>query len=560
MIAFNDNKYTLALSTIKKINAKPSNRSYQSAELEGLASIKLSKFQPALLIFNASLVLAQTEKQKKSAHYNIAITHNKLGNNEEAIKHLEYCQNIDSTVENGQALLLLCELYRRNYHYQKLEKLATKMLAWKEFFAVVKYQLIEAFIKQNNTDKAIKEIQDLTIDLTQINEYYISYAINLLLNLYKVDEAKNLLSRAYNTLGSTPWINKYQAQLALNNKEYKRVLELIPIELINACAEWDKKADYFHIRGNAFDKLAKYQDAYDNFTEMANCTKNEFIAWTSNDYVDDYNKTKLKELPVFLHDCVVAEHIFMIGFPRSGTTLLDTILDTQQNIVTLSELPTVEVVIKAFDNLLNKTYPKNLFSLTNAELKVLHDEYFNFIKTAGFGDAIDRSTILVDKLPLNMIHLPLLLTLFPKAKFIFSLRHPMATCLSNFQQNYLINKEMFHLISFDDCVRRYKKVFDLFGKYLEYYQPDVHFVKYEDLVSDLPNEINRLSKYLNINFSDEYTTFYKRAEKAIIKTPSRFQVNQPLYETSKEKWRGYDNLINQYLPVVQKYIDKYDYS
>lgn len=190
-------------------------------------------------------------------------------------------------------------------------------------------------------------------------------------------------------------------------------------------------------------------------------------------------------------------------------------------------------------------------------------QYFNYvishINSKDYKKVIDNETLFIDKEPLNLIHIPLIQRLFPNAKIIFSLRHPIAVCLSNFQQNFNINTEMIKLITFDDCVARYINVMKLLKVYQKELSLNMHTIRYEDLVSDLPREAKKLFTFLNIQGNDEYLNFHLYAQNKFISTPSREQVNQPLYKDSIEKWQHYLPFLPTSVKKLDDFINEFGY-
>lgn len=555
--AFQSKRYSQACTNLRKINTKPSVRTYPSLELEGLCLIKLKKYEQALHIFKQCQSFTLSSQQQKANSHNLGACYSHLKDYPLAIEALETCYKIDSSHENTEAIILLCQCYRQANQYKKLNTLATKVLSWASCFPVVQFQLVLAAQQQQNRSLIVKHLKAFIFDPSLLHEYYLSYALSTLSSLSEDALLENLISRIQAQYKHTHWFIKHLAKQALKDKTPETAVKLLSQIKIDDCPEWDRKADYYHILGLAFDKLSRFDEAYQAFDAMAKSTKEEFKTWKSNDYIKQYNQLGFKALPQSKPESFQGKHVFMIGFPRSGTTLLDTALDTQKHITTFSEVGSIEAVIKAFSSQLNKRYPQDLYTLTSDEIDRLRQAYWSFIQIHAPELTLNAEAIIVDKMPLNTLHIPLIMTLFPQAKFITSLRHPMAVCLSNFQQNYLMNMEMFHLISFSDCVRRYGQVFDLLNKYIDHYNPNMHWVKYEDLVANFEKEMLAVFNFMQVTHNDKFLAFHEHAQSKVIRTPSRDQVNQPIYNSSTEKWQQYLPYIKEHQSKLSYYIDKY---
>jgi hypothetical protein len=263
-----------------------------------------------------------------------------------------------------------------------------------------------------------------------------------------------------------------------------------------------------------------------------------------------------------------SEYCFMVGFPRSGTTLLETILDSQPSIQCMSELGFMNPVTTKYRILTGRKYPLFLDKLKESHRQELKATYNTVITNVLQSESIYSATkktgntpkLLIDKLPLNSIHLPLINLLFPFAKIIFSVRHPLDVVLSNFQQYFDINQEMHYLITLEGCVNRYIEVMDHINLFEKQLEQDIHYVKYEELVADLDHEVVRLSKFLKMDFSPEYKDFHKQASAKFISTPSSSQVIQPLYNSSVFKWQNYEKQLAPYFKALQPYITKFGYT
>lgn len=248
---------------------------------------------------------------------------------------------------------------------------------------------------------------------------------------------------------------------------------------------------------------------------------------------------------------------FLVGFPRSGTTLLNQILDSHPKLVGLEEKPTIPGPVTILQNL-EEGYPKALEGLDAETVEKMRDAYFERIES--YADYAEDS-IVVDKLPLNLIHLPLIRTMFPDAKIILALRHPLGCSLSCFMHNFRMNNAMANMFSLDDITRFYGEVMDLWKFFTETEKFPFHTIRYEDVVADIQTEAKKICEFLGVEWSEEMLKYAKHARaKGLISTPSYHQVVQPLYSESLERWRRYEKYLAPFADRVQPYCKTFGYS
>ena len=291
---------------------------------------------------------------------------------------------------------------------------------------------------------------------------------------------------------------------------------------------------------------------------MNRTAQTEYSPVESSDHVRRYLDLKSLQLPRF--DPVGPMPYvptFMIGFPRSGTTLLETILDTQPGIRTLSEADAITAVRRQI-GAMGKSYPEDLHLLTADEVNRLRDIYFDHNRA--YIETGERVAVLIDKLPLNIIHVPLIQVLFPEARFILSLRHPADACLSCFQQDFLMNNEMIHFTDLKSCFLRYRDVMGLFERYRSNLKLSVYTVRYEELVTDLAGVAEGLFAFLGVKPDLRYREFHTINKDRLVATPSRSQVSRPLYRSSQNRWMNYRQEISPLLFIIQEFLDRYGYN
>ncbi|MEO9900245.1 sulfotransferase [Nisaea sp.] len=252
--------------------------------------------------------------------------------------------------------------------------------------------------------------------------------------------------------------------------------------------------------------------------------------------------------------------VFMIGFPRSGTTLLDQILDAHPDAGVIEEQPVLSSVGAGFAALGEGTLAERLAALTEADANRLRAEYR--AKLARWaGEEGSRPRVVIDKMPLNIVYLPLALRLYPNAKVILSLRHPCDCCLSCFMQSIKLNSAMASFTSMEGAAGFYARVMALWQEIERTLSPDHITVRYEDLVADAEGTARRVTTFLGLDWTDAVLDHTAHAKaRGMIRTPSFRQVSEPIYTRAVGRWARYWDQMSPYLDTLAPYAAHFGYG
>lgn len=248
--------------------------------------------------------------------------------------------------------------------------------------------------------------------------------------------------------------------------------------------------------------------------------------------------------------------VFLIGFPRSGTTLLDQILDAHPALTVLAEKPAVDAVRAEVESLPGG-YPDALATLSPAALTALRRRYWRAAQAALGAVPSGR---LVDKMPLNTIDVGLIWRLFPRATFLLALRHPCDVVLSNFMQAFQPNAAMIHFATLDGSARFYAMVMDLWQHYQRLLPLSVVVSRYEDLTLDPEGQTRRLLAALGVAWDERVLAYAEHARARTIATPSYHQVVQPIYRRAVGRWHHYARQMAPVLPVLAPFLGAFGYG
>jgi tetratricopeptide (TPR) repeat protein len=258
--------------------------------------------------------------------------------------------------------------------------------------------------------------------------------------------------------------------------------------------------------------------------------------------------------------------VFLVGFPRSGTTLLDQILTSHPDIVVAEEKPAVDRMMQRLAEVTTGTptkygnfaeYPSCLKDITPAQIEELRAAFFAEHNAKIHGG----KKIFVDKLPLNILQAGLIRRVFPSAKFILALRHPCDSVLSCFMQNFQLNAAMVRFLDLEDSARFYDEAFTLWEHYTKTVDFDVHRIRYEDVVADFQPTVAALLKFLGVEWNDAVLEFDKTArERGRINTPSYHQVTQKIYTRASGRWLRYRAHLAPVLDILAPHALRHGYS
>jgi tetratricopeptide (TPR) repeat protein len=230
-----------------------------------------------------------------------------------------------------------------------------------------------------------------------------------------------------------------------------------------------------------------------------------------------------------------ADPIFIVGLPRSGSTLIEQILASHSEVEgthELADIPRSVGELRGREPDSGKPrYPAVLAGMTAGDLLGLGERYLADTRVYRTG-----KTHFIDKMPNNFRHLGLIHLMLPNAKIIDARREPMACCFGNFKQLFASGQEFTY--SIDDIARYYRTYLELMRHWDAVLPGRVLHVQYEDVVDDLEANVRRLLNYCELEFEPACVEFH-RTERSV-RTASAEQVRQPIYREGLEQWRHYE--------------------
>jgi tetratricopeptide (TPR) repeat protein len=243
---------------------------------------------------------------------------------------------------------------------------------------------------------------------------------------------------------------------------------------------------------------------------------------------------------------------FLVGFPRSGTTLLDTFLLGHPDTLVLEEIPVVSAVESALGDM------RELPERSPIELARARDAYNAKLARhvqSGF------SGLVIDKMPLNMLAAPYLFSVFPDAPFIFAQRHPCDAVLGCFMQSFAPNAGMACFLDIHTAAEFYDAAMRLWTRSREALNLKVQTVVYEQLVADPEPELRPVIDFLGLEWRDELLDHRATAKaRSGIRTPSYNQITQPLTRAASGRWKRHAKHLEPVLPILLPWAERLGYS
>jgi Tfp pilus assembly protein PilF len=252
-----------------------------------------------------------------------------------------------------------------------------------------------------------------------------------------------------------------------------------------------------------------------------------------------------------------ASPIFIVGFPRSGTTLLETMLDAHPQLACMDERAYLQDLIDYMQQA-GLQYPEDLGRLSATQCAAMRAIY-----RARVARHVDWSpaTRLVDKNPLNLLKLPLLQRVFPHARIVLALRHPADVVLSNYMQNFRSPVFVALCATLESTARGYATAMDFWLDQHALLGGDVFTSRYEDLVGDIAQQSRALLQFLGLPWHDAVLAPHRHAPaRGYISTPSYAQVLEPVNTGAVQRWRAYAPWFAPLRPLLDPYLRRWDYT
>lgn len=248
-------------------------------------------------------------------------------------------------------------------------------------------------------------------------------------------------------------------------------------------------------------------------------------------------------------------HVFLVGFVRSGTTLLEQVLASHPAVTALEEQATLRAMTDPFFD--TEAGLERLRTLNGEEADALRADYWKRVRSFGIDPA---GKVFVDKAPLSTLWLPMIAKLFPEAKVLLAIRDPRDVVLSSFKHRFLLNALAWPFTDLVETAEFYAALMELTSIYREKLPLALYQHRHEDLVRDFDAEVGRICDFLGLEWTDSLRDFAETAKRRDVRTPSKDQVRRGLYSEGMGRWRRYGSGAEPILPILQPWVERYGYE
>lgn len=528
----------------------------------GTARRGAGKYEEALQAYMRAAELGLTDAD---FYFNVGLTHIDRRDYESARVVLKKALDLAP----GDALIR-SEYIKACYEAMQTEEALEAIRGWNDFSQLAPDQLADVgqrLMNLGDTERAERVIAKLAV--SELDVHATLTLAQIMERTNRLSEARQLMDRLANhpraaSLGNE--LTMTQARIAQRVGEHEQTVELLRRALAGITQFHDKHFALFPL-AQSLNALKRYDEAFEALTE-AHASQVEHLKLTAPMAVargmPTWQITKWSCDPADIAQWNTADApsveespVFVVAFPRSGTTLLEQTLDAHPQLKSMDEQPIVQA---ALDDMvaLGVRYPEELGKLTAEQLTTIRARYF---ERSASKVKVEPGQRIVDKNPLNMLRLPVIKRLFPNAPIILAVRHPCDVVLSCFMQHFRAPHFVMLCSDLQTLADGYRRSFDFWYQQSAMLSPNVLEVRYESFVADFERSVREIAAFLRLPWHDGMLAPAEHARaKGYISTPSYSQVVQPVNQKAVGRWRAYERHLAPVIPLLQPYLQRWDYS
>ena len=467
-----------------------------------------------------------------------------------AIKFLEKHIERDESIYDSYDILAKC--YYHDYQYENSIKVINKIFDYfkQDLTPAQKaylYNMLGANYNLNHNIDLSLESYKKALSFDENDVKAIGNIGNVLRSKGQVDEAKEYFKKALkldpknaDIHKDLSVITKYDSDSHEHLTEMKALIEVEKSE--------KKKSNLAFALAKACEDIKDYSKT-SKYLKMANDLRRKEFNYTINKDYDEMkfhkNFFKVSHLPAPSKKGDIVP-VFILGMPRSGTTLVEQILSSHSKVEAGDEISYfADSIVKAIPHSNLDEFRKKFLDDRENIINEIRQNYLNKLKKIS-----NNKQFITDKMPINFKLIGFIKEALPEAKIIHCIREGRDTCLSIYKNNFAT-----HAMPWAYDEKELSQFFNIYVSYMkfwkEYYDSFIYDLSYSDLLQNTEKNIKNLLKFCNLDFEKNCLEFYKN--KRAVNTVSTLQVRQPIYKSSLNLWKNFE----EHLPTLFKEIDNY---
>ncbi|MDB4209494.1 sulfotransferase [bacterium] len=491
---------------------------------------------------------------------NLGVAYREAGRLSDALLQFEFVLILDEN--NAKAYNNIATVRLLQGELQEAELKLQKALMLRPDYIEAINNLGVLYLQSDNFDEALGFFKKALAKRPSFIDAW-SNAAEAMEKWNKIRELNEWIISAENIFETLPIDLKYYKAKALwRSGEKDKASDLV------AKISWEDvkpslRQNFLELSGRCLDFKSQYHEAYKKYQKMnaLNSSSKDLLKFDRDQYLDKCrNNLNALDAKVVETNNSTADikgsffPVFIVGFPRSGTTLLDTILRSHSDIQVIEEQPMLYNTRKyLLDSGFDCIRPWQLDSDTRQLARAYYE--------AQLLKFVDFSSVVVDKFPLNIIDIPLINAIYPEARFVVAIRHPLDVIWSCWTQNFQLNSAMANMLDLHKASELYDLAMSIYFKSKFVLNIKYHEIKYEKLVDNFELEVSHLLGFLELPWQEQVIQYHKVAiDRDRIATPSYSQVIEPIYRTSKYKWMNYQDFLQPHANVLDKWIREFRYD
>ncbi|GGD76655.1 tetratricopeptide repeat-containing sulfotransferase family protein [Lacimicrobium alkaliphilum] len=473
--------------------------------------------------------IIRQDPEHADAYFLLGIINMEVGQPEKAIQLIEKARQLDADSER-EYLVYLIKAYSLTRNREKVENLEGIFSQHKSHSPLLLDTVGVALNKVGLHHQAMDYYQQAIDQDASKESFYYNYGTAAKF-LGRFDIARKAFKQAIEL--NPHYVKAYFAMTELSES----VAELVPDmqKLISQVNNPDEQLHLAHAMAKEYEKQNHYQDAFSILKQYKQHTLNRIkYDHQAEDSLFDALHT-LAESPIQQQGCASNQPIFVVGMPRSGTTLMERILSSHSMVYSGEELHDFSITVKAHTGTASKRLLDKavLTAAYQADHTQIGKQYIQ--RTAALSKEHPH---FVDKLPFNFLYLDLIRRALPNAKVICMLRDPLDTCIGNFRQLFsLQNPFTAYALDLDRTAQYYQRFYRWVHQFNDLQHPNFKIVRYESLVTSPESQIRDILSFCNLPW--QQACLQVENNSAPVSTASKVQVREPINTKSIERWKRY---------------------